>query len=302
MAHSLHAYFLRPGAADDDMRFNVQAMRDGNTFTTRRVEAFQEEREIFIGSASFHGLEPGLNHADPMPADVPVPDECPGWSTSWTPGSAPIRSGMNGTPWTCGSRVIPHPAVPSNQAATSRACGSGCARRPHCPTICASTRRCWRAFPDLTLLSVSTVPHPVVFMSNQLQTASIDHAVWFHRRFRADQWLLYDMFSPSASSALGFSNGRLFQEGRLIASCAQEVSSVRSSPAPCSADLLDPPDLLAVTTTAPTFTRKAGAVVGNATGGRRAGHRWFSGDGRSTLFSRSTTSAARSDPGVPALR
>ena len=75
---------------------------------------------------------------------------------------------------------------------------------------------------DLTLLSVSTVPHPVVFMSNQLQTASIDHAVWFHRRFRADQWLLYDMFSPSASSALGFSNGRLFQEGRLIASCAQE--------------------------------------------------------------------------------
>ncbi|MGL5247052.1 MAG: acyl-CoA thioesterase, partial [Brooklawnia sp.] len=75
---------------------------------------------------------------------------------------------------------------------------------------------------DLTLLSVSAVPHPVVFMSNQLQTASVDHVMWFHRDFRADDWLLYDMFSPSASAALGYSSGRLFQDGRLVVSCAQE--------------------------------------------------------------------------------
>jgi len=75
---------------------------------------------------------------------------------------------------------------------------------------------------DLTLLSVSTLPHPVQMISNQLQVSSIDHAIWFHRPCRADEWLLYDMVSPSASHALGFSTGRLFQGDQLIASCAQE--------------------------------------------------------------------------------
>ena len=222
VAHSLHAYFLRPGAADDDMRFNVQAMRDGNTFTTRRVEAFQEEREIFIGSASFHGLEPGLNHAEPMPADVPVPDECPrlvdvmdtrfGSHSIWHEWDAlDVRFAGDSSP---GGSIKPGRHVASMRVWVRTEAALPDDLRIHQAVLAYLS--------DLTLLSVSTVPHPVVFMSNQLQTASIDHAVWFHRRFRADQWLLYDMFSPSASSALGFSNGRLFQEGRLIASCAQE--------------------------------------------------------------------------------
>ncbi len=222
VAHSLHAYFLRPGAADADMRFNVQELREGNTFSTRRVEAIQEDREIFIGSVSFHGLEPGLDHADPMPTEVPTPDKCPrlvdvmdarfGAHSIWHEWDAlDVRFAGDSSP---GGSIKQGRHVASMRVWVKTEGELNDDFRIHQAVLAYLS--------DLTLLSVSTVPHPVVFMSSQLQTASIDHAVWFHRDFRADDWLLYDMFSPSASSALGFSNGRLFQHGKLVASCAQE--------------------------------------------------------------------------------
>ncbi|WP_341728379.1 acyl-CoA thioesterase II [Brooklawnia sp.] len=222
VAHSLHAYFLRPGAVDDDMRFNVEALRDGNTFSTRRIEALQDEREIFIGSVSFHDLEPGLDHADPMPTEVPAPDDCPrlvdvmdarfGAHSIWHEWDAlDVRFAGDSSP---GGSIKPGRHLASMRVWVRT--------EGELPDDFRIHQAVLAYLSDLTLLSVSTVPHPVVFMSNQLQTASIDHAVWFHRPFRADDWLLYDMFSPSASSALGFSKGRLFQHGKLIASSAQE--------------------------------------------------------------------------------
>ncbi|WIY83686.1 acyl-CoA thioesterase II [Propionimicrobium sp. PCR01-08-3] len=222
VAHSLHAYFLRPGEVSTDTRFDVQSLRDGNTFSTRRVEAKQQQREIFAGSVSFHRMEPGLDHADPMPESVPTPEECPrlvdemdrrfGAHSIWHEWDAlDVRFAGDSSP----GGII----KPGRHVASMRVWVRTQDRLPDDPRVHQAVLA---YLSDLTLLSVSAVPHPVVFMSNELQTASIDHAVWFHRPFRADDWLLYDMFSPSASAALGFSNGRLFQEGKLIASCAQE--------------------------------------------------------------------------------
>lgn len=220
--HSLHAYFLRPGNAHGNMRFNTFALRDGKTFSIRRIEAFQQDREIFVGEASFHALETGLDHADPMTDQIPAPDECPR-----------LTQVME-------ERMGPHPFWHEWDALDVRFIGDSSPGGSLHPDYNVAKLRVWirtegslpddprvhhsvlAYLSDLTLLSASTVPHPVEFMSTQIQAASIDHAVWFHRPFRADEWLLYDMYSPSASYALGFCNGRLFQKGALVASCAQE--------------------------------------------------------------------------------
>lgn len=219
--HSLHAYFLRPGAVDSDIVYQVDAMRDGKTFSTRRVDAHQED-EIFTMSASFHAIEPGLDHADPMPRDIPDPDDC-----------TPLIEVME-------SRFGPRPVWREWDALDVRFIGDSSPGGTIKPGRHVASMRVWvrtkGALPndprihqavlaylsDITLLSVSTVPHPVVFASRRMQAASLDHVMWFHRSFRADQWLLYDMFSPSASTALGYSSGRLFQDGKLVVSCAQE--------------------------------------------------------------------------------
>lgn len=221
VAHSLHAYFLRPGAASSDITYSVNPVRDGKTFNTRRITASQGE-EIFIMSASFHGLEPGLEHSDPMPHDVPGPEQCPtlvevmdarfGVHPIWREWDAlDVRFVGDSSP---GGTIKPGRHVASMRVWVRSQGTLPEELRIHQAVLAYLT--------DLTLLSVSAVPHPVVFMSDQLQTASIDHVIWFHREFRADRWLLYDMYSPSASHALGYSSGRLFQDGRLVASCAQE--------------------------------------------------------------------------------
>ncbi len=221
-AHSLHAYFLRPGAVTAPISYEVDALRDGNTFSTRQVTAIQGENEIFTMAASFHAEEPGLDHNDPEPMYVPPPDHCPSLADVMDDrfGKQPIwhewdaidaRFIGDSTP---GGSIKPGRHIASMRlwVRTESALPDGIALHQAVMAYLS----------DLALLSVSTVPHPVVFMSDQLQAASIDHTMWFHREFRADEWLLYDMYSPSASHALGFSSGRLFQNGRLVASCAQE--------------------------------------------------------------------------------
>ena len=221
VVHSLHAYFLRPGSVDSTISYAVDAARDGNTFSTRRVSAEQDD-EIFSMSASFHRLEPGLEHADPMPTNVPAPLDCP-----------TLADVMD-------ARFGAHPIWREWDALDVRFVGDSSPGGSIPPGRHVASMRIWvrtqeplpddvrvhhavlAYLSDLTLLSVSIVPHPVAYVSSQLQTASLDHVMWFHREFRADQWLLYDMYSPSASHALGYSSGRLFQEGRLVASTAQE--------------------------------------------------------------------------------
>ena len=221
LVHSLHAYFLLPGAADSDLELEVSRLRDGRSFCTRRVDVTQHGRQIFTMDASCHRPEQGLEHGDPMPT-VPAPEDCPrfvdvmdarfGGPTAWHEWEAlDVRfigdSGADGSIIDSG-----HPAHMQVWARTEGAL-------PDDPVLHQAVLA---YLSDLTLLNVSTVPHRVDLSRSLHLTASLDHAMWFHRPHRADQWLLYDMISPSASGALGFSFGRLFQDGRLVASAAQE--------------------------------------------------------------------------------
>lgn len=225
--HSLHAYFLRPGQLDHPLIYDVEVLRDGHTFSARRVSVRQRGTVICQVSASFHLPEGGLDHQDPMPVGVPVPDECPSFNEvmtrrfagrqqiwrEWdalevrlagTSADGSIQTGKHGAHMRLWIRTSgPLPSADSVSG-----------RRLHDAVLAYLS--------DLSLLSVSTVPHEVEFGSPHLLAASIDHAMWFHRPFRADEWLLYDEMSPSASQALGFSQGRLFQAGALVASTAQE--------------------------------------------------------------------------------
>lgn len=233
LAHSCHAYFLRPGVANEPITYFVEVLRDGGTFSSRRITAEQDGRFLFSMSANFHDLEQSdLNHADPMPNVAKHPDE-----------AASLGDAMD-------QRFGPSPLWHEWDALATRYVGDTTSQGGLVDELHAAAMQVWvkttsqipddprlhqavlAYLSDLTLLSVSTLPHPVQMLSNQLQVSSVDHAIWFHRPFRADEWLLYDMVSPSASHALGFSTGRLFQDGQLIASCAQEglVRKVENRP------------------------------------------------------------------------
>ncbi len=229
--HSLHAYFLREGKIGKPIIYDVESLRDGRTFSSRRVLVRQEGRIICHLSASFHVSEEGLRHEDPFPMEVPAPDECPefrevmraqhGDSPMWrewdaldvrvagtsAPGGliTPHAHGAHMRLWIKTSdRIVPQPGP--------LAAHNG--QRLHDAILAYLS--------DLSLLSVSTVPHEVAFLSRSVQAVSIDHAMWFHRAFRADDWLLYDQVSPSASRSLGLGQGRLFQNGDLVAFTTQE--------------------------------------------------------------------------------
>ncbi|CAI9408603.1 acyl-CoA thioesterase [Aestuariimicrobium sp. T2.26MG-19.2B] len=223
ICHSLNAYFLRPGSTDAPIIYDVERTRDGHTFSARRVLARQRGTVIFTLSASFHELEEGLEHSDPAPVNVPAPEQCRRLSE--------VMSERFGSE---SSLFHEWDALDVRFAGDSGRSGeiSPSSHRAHMRVWVRTTEglpddhRLHQAvtayLSDMTLLGVSTVPHEVAFLSAQLQAASIDHAMWFHRPIRADQWILYDQVSPSASNALGFSMGRLLQDGLQVATCNQE--------------------------------------------------------------------------------
>jgi len=228
-AHSLNAYFLRPATPDLPTIYRVDRLRDGHTFTAREVTATQNGQTTFVLSASFHVDEPGLDHAIAAPAGVPAPDDCPPISEILDErfGRLPIWH-----EWDCLDVRF------AGDSTTQPGDGSAWMRvwartQGPLPTDSAKLHQAVLAYlSDMTLLSVSALPHGIVFISNQVQTASVGHSMWFHRPCRTDRWLLYDMESPSAHASIGFSRGRLFQDGLLIASCAQEglVRVVKNRP------------------------------------------------------------------------
>ncbi len=224
-AHSLHAYFLRPGDTAIPIVYDVERIRDGRSFATRRVVARQHGTSIFFLTASFQIAEVGYDHQDLMPA-VPAPDDCPtmgdlfreitgraddrSWEREWA--ALDVRYAGDSRP---GGRLSGD-AEPARAQIWVKAAGEV----PADPVV----NMCVLAYAsDLTLLGVGLVPHGVLIVSPQIQPASLDHSMWFHRPFRTDQWLLYDQHSPSASGARGFALGRVFSgDGRLVASVAQE--------------------------------------------------------------------------------
>jgi acyl-CoA thioesterase II len=218
--HSLHAYFLRPGDPKIPILYEVDRLRDGKSFTTRRVVAIQHGRAIFNLQASFHIAEPGLNHQIPMP-DVADPESLADFETRMTPYKEQMGE------WFDRPRPIDTRYVTSNPFEGR---GRGDMRQqvwfrtdgtlPRDPTLhaCIVTYAS-----DMTLLDSVVRPHDLRWDSGDVQMASLDHAMWFHRPFRADEWLLYDQLSPSSASARGLATGSIFtHDGRLAVTVVQE--------------------------------------------------------------------------------
>jgi acyl-CoA thioesterase II len=222
--HSLHAYFLLAGDPKVPIIYDVERVRDGRSFVTRRVRAIQHGQPIFIMSVSFHRQEPGLMHQAKMP-EVPTPEELPT--------EAEIKE-----------RVLPLMPDPVRRyyererpielrpVEYARYLGKtyedghfnvwirATGRLPDEPAI----HQCVLAYAsDMTLLDSALIPHGRTVLEKTIMAASLDHALWLHRPFRADDWLLYAQDSPNLAGARGFSRGLIFtRDGTLVASVAQE--------------------------------------------------------------------------------
>jgi len=222
--HSLHAYFLLGGDPKVPIIYEVDRIRDGKSFTTRNVKAIQHGRAIFSMSVSFHLSEPGLNHQVKMPV-VPKPDELPS--------DEELKDRIY--------PLLPEPArryyererpIEFRPVEFSRYLGEksengrfdiwirATGRLPDEPAI----HQCVLAYAsDMMLLDAALIPHGRSVFSEDIMAASLDHALWFHRPFRADEWLLYAQDSPSLADSRGFSRGLIFaSDGTLVASVAQE--------------------------------------------------------------------------------
>jgi acyl-CoA thioesterase-2 len=222
--HSLHGYFMRPGDPAVPIIYEVDRIRDGNSFTTRRVVAIQHGAAIFTMSASFQIDEPGLDHQLPMPK-VPQPEDLPSEAEIaaaylHNAPEAIRRYWQRERPIEFRPVDLRHYATREKLEPTQYAWVRAKERLPDDPDI----HRCVLAYAsDMTLLDTSLFAHGRSIFDLDLQAASLDHAMWFHRPFRADEWLLYATDSPSASGGRGFTRGSMFsRDGRLVASVAQE--------------------------------------------------------------------------------
>lgn len=227
IAHSLHAYFLRPGDMEAPIVYEVDRIRDGRSFVARRVQGIQHGRPIFSMIASFHKEERGLEHQLPMP-DVPPPEELKSQSElrrQWLDERDDIPPRLAKAflrelaiefrpvePW---NPLNPEAREP-RQHIWFRAGGP----LPDDPTL----HRCVLAYAsDFNLIMTALLPHAVSFLDKNMIVASLDHALWFHRPVDVGDWLLYAMDSPHAGSARGFTRGLIYNRaGELVVSVAQE--------------------------------------------------------------------------------
>ncbi len=229
LVHSLHAYFLRPGDPAVPILYDVDRIRDGRSFTTRRVVAIQHGRAIFNMAASFQVEEPGMEHSFPMP-DVASPDGLPDRRERLriyleqrddiidAAGLAALMDRPQAidtriADWSPADRAE---ALPPYQNVWMRADG----QLPDDPLL---QNIVLTYASDMTLLDTALLPHGGTWFDPSLFMASLDHAMWFHRPFRADEWLLYSQDTPTATSGRGLARGLVFtQEGTLVASVVQE--------------------------------------------------------------------------------
>jgi acyl-CoA thioesterase-2 len=222
--HSLHAYFIRPGDPTVPLIYTVERVRDGRSFTTRRVTAIQHGKTIFTLSASFAVLEPGFEHADTMPR-VPPPE-------SLRPSSERLVEALN---------LQEMPARFRESPIDVRAVGPLAVEAERDPSLRTNENFVWLRVngelpvdpllhvclmtyaSDLTLLDSVLLAHGESWFSGRISGASLDHAMWFHKPFRADQWLLYAQESPRAWGGRGLARGEVFTaDGDLVVSVVQE--------------------------------------------------------------------------------
>ena len=225
VCHSLHAYFIRPGDPKVPILYEVDRARDGKSFTTRRVVAVQHGEQIFNLSASFQVPEPGLEHQFNMP-NVKGPEgletederrrrlahQLPEAVRQHVTRQNPIEL----RPVEDEDDLMNPKKAPPYQHVWMKV-------RGEMPNELAM-HQCVLAYAsDMTLLDTCLIPHGISWYSGRLQSASLDHAMWFHHPFRVDEWLLYAQDSPSGAGARGFNRGSLFtRDGKLVASVAQE--------------------------------------------------------------------------------
>ncbi len=221
--HSLHAYFIRPGDPAVPLVYTVERVRDGRSFSTRRVTAIQHGKAIFTLSASFHHSEPGLEHALAMPG-VPPPES--------------VRPSVERLEEALGGQLPPHYR---DSPIDLRAVGPLSIEASRDPELRTGPNLVWLRVngqlpddpllhvclmtyvSDLTLLDTVLIRHGVSWYDGHTTGASLDHAMWFHRPFRADQWLLYAQESPAAAGARGLARGEVFTAtGELVVSVVQE--------------------------------------------------------------------------------
>ena len=221
--HSLHAYFVRRGDFNAPIVYQVDRSRDGASFTTRRVVAIQHGEQLFHMSCSFQIDEPGMEHSATMP-DVPAPEGLSDFESYGEQVLAELPEGVRRfferrRPFEFRPVQIPNYINPERSAPCKQVWFRTVGEVPSSED---QLHRCLLAYvSDYNLLDTATLPHGKSFM--HLQRASIDHAMWFHRPFRVDEWLLYSIDSPSASGARGFARGSIFtRSGQLVASTAQE--------------------------------------------------------------------------------
>lgn len=221
LVHSLHAYFLRAGDPTVPIVYEVDRIRDGRSYVTRRVQAIQHGRPIFHLSAGFGLAEEGFDHQFPAPEGLPAPEELPDFRErmapfrdqigDWYDRPRPIDIRYCETvPWERSGALAPF------QHVWMRANGT----LPDDPVLhlCVLTYAS-----DMSLLDTTLLPHGASFTAGEVFMASLDHAMWFHRPFRSDEWLLYSQDTPNASHGRGLGRGLVYtREGSLVASVMQE--------------------------------------------------------------------------------
>ncbi len=223
--HSLHSYFLRPGDVDRPIVYDVDRIRDGRSFTTRRVVAIQKGRPIFNLSASFQIEEEGFSHQDEAP-EAPEPESLLTEQERASKFTERLPMFMREQALAERSfeiRVadpLEDPVAPKERPPLSKHWFKTTGKLPDRPSL----HRFLLAYAsDFNFLTTSLRPHGISWLTPGMQVASIDHTMWFHRPFRVDDWLLHCVHSSSAEGARGFVRGRIFdQKGNLVASTAQE--------------------------------------------------------------------------------
>jgi acyl-CoA thioesterase-2 len=233
--HSLHGYFMRPGDTKVPIIYEVDRIRDGGSFTTRRVVAIQHGHAIFSLEASFQGEEHGLEHQVPMPLDVPAPDTLMTQQELIGKYGDAVPEGIKRY-WERDRPIDMKPVMLKHYTSREKLAPEQniwIRTAGPVPADRATQAAVLAYLSDMTLLDTSTFAHGRAVFDPDIQAASLDHAMWFHRPHRLDDWILYTQDSPSSQGSRGFTRGALYgRDGTLIASVAQEgLIRLRHQPA-----------------------------------------------------------------------
>jgi acyl-CoA thioesterase-2 len=220
--HSLHGYFLRAGDINQPLTFSVDRLRDGRSFSTRRVQAFQNGLPIFSMIASFQDADPGIDHQDALPADIPDPETLPSAASIMGENPHPVAQyWAKARPFDM--RHVGSPiyfTVEGEQVAHQAVWLKALGDFPDSPALHTAALA---YASDYSILEPIFRAHGIAWTHPGLKSASLDHAMWFHRQAKVDEWMLYVQESPSAQGGRGLSLGRIFsRDGRLLATVAQE--------------------------------------------------------------------------------